>query len=187
MLDVAHKKIDEKIKDNVTLLQGNMKFFELSKKFSLIFIAFRSFQSLLTREEQVSCLQCISKHLADDGTFIVDLFAPRHDFLAQVARKLDLPKFHDEENDVSITRRCEDKYDLAKQTLHEDRFYEWTDKSGKFHSRKWSFDLSYLFRHEAELLLEKCGFTVEKVYGDFDKSPYNYYSGEQVFVARKSS
>jgi hypothetical protein len=169
----------------VTLLQGDMTSFELSRKFSLIFIAFRSFQSLLTRQEQISCLQCVWKHLADDGTFILDIFAPWHDLLAQVERKFDLGTFHDQENNVDITRRCEDKYDLAKQTLHEDRFYEWTDKSGQSHCQKWSFDLSYLFRYEAELLLEKCGLKVEKVYGDFDWSPYNYYSGEQIFIARK--
>ena len=187
MLGVAQKKIDDTIKDSVTLLQGDMRSFELSKKFSLIFIAFRSFQSLLTRQEQISCLECVRKHLIDHGTFIVDLFAPRHDLLAQVERKYDFGTFHDEKNNVDIIRRCEDKYDLARQMLHEDRFYEWKDKNGKFHSQKWSFDLSYLFRYEAELLLEKCGFTVEKVYGDFDKSAYNYYSGEQIFVARKSS
>ncbi len=185
MLGVAQKKIDEKIKNNVTLLQGDMKCFELSKKFSFIFIAFRSFQCLLTKEDQVSCLRSVWKHLRDDGTLIIDLFAPRHDLLAQVERKFDLPEFYDEEENVEIARRCEDKYDLAKQTLHEDRFYEWTDKSGKSCCQKWSFVLSYLFRYETQLLLEKCGFTVEEVYGDFNKSPYDYYSGEQIFVARK--
>jgi SAM-dependent methyltransferase len=187
MLDVAQKKVDKKIRRYVTLIQADMASLELAKKFSLIFIAFRSFQCLLTKEKQISCLRSIWKHLRDDGIFILDLFAPKHDLLAQVERKLELTAFHDDENGVDVTRRCEDIYDLAKQTLHEDRFYEWTDKSGKSYCQKWSFDLSYLFRYETELLLEKCGFTVEKVYGDFDKSPYDYYSGEQIFVAGKSS
>lgn len=186
MLEIARQKIEDTMKENVTFVLGDMKSFELSKKFSLVFIAFRSFQCLLTKEEQISCLHCVRRHLADDGTFILDLFAPRHDLLAQVERKFDLGKFHDEEKGADITRRCEDRYNLAQQTLHEDRFYEWTDKSGQPHCQKWSFDLSYLFRYEVELLLEKCGFTVDKVYGDFDRSPYDYYSGEQIFVARKA-
>ena len=185
MLNIARKKIDNAIGNKVTLVKGDMKAFELSKRYSLIFIAFRSFQCLLTKEEQLSCLECVCEHLVDDGTFIIDLFAPRHDLLAQVNRSIDLGKFYDEENDEYVTRRAEDKYDLARQTLHEDRFYEWTDKNGECHRRQWSFDLSYLFRYEAELLLEKCGFAVEQVYGDFDRSPYNYFSGEQVFVVRK--
>jgi hypothetical protein len=166
-------------------MHGDMRAFSITKKFLMIFIAFRSFQSLLTKEDQVACLEAVHKHLADDGLFILDLFAPWHDYLAQVRRTIDLGKFHDEERNVDVARRAEDEYDLAKQTLHEDRYYEWTDQDGKFHSHKWSFDLSYLFRYEAELLLEKCGFGVEQVYGSFDKAPYDYHSGEQIFVARK--
>lgn len=185
MLNIARRGIDDTIRNKVTLVKGDMKAFELSKRFSLVFVAFRSFQCLLSKEEQLSCLECVWKHLADNGTFIIDLFAPRHDLLAQVRRSIELGKFYDEENDVYVTRRADDKYDLAKQTLHEDRFYEWTDKNGEFRCHTWSFDLSYLFRYEAELLLEKSRFRVERIYGDFDKSPYNYFSGEQIFVVRK--
>jgi ubiquinone/menaquinone biosynthesis C-methylase UbiE len=189
MLHVARRKMntDGNLKQNITLINDDMRNFDLNKEFSMIFIAFRSFQSLLTRQEHIACLEAVHRHLSDDGLFILDLFAPRHDYLAQVNRTIDLGTFHDEEYDVDVTRRAEDRYDLAKQTLHEDRYYEWTDQDGKFHSHKWSFGLSYLFRYEAELLLEKCGFGVEMVYGDFDKSPYDYYSGEQIFIARKLS
>ena len=44
-----------------------------------------------------------------------------------------------------------------------------------------------IIRYEAELLLEKYGFKVENVFGDFDRSPYNYRSGEQIFVTRMVS
>jgi SAM-dependent methyltransferase len=187
MLNIVRKKIgvDEKLKKKVTLVNADMRDFDIEKKFLMIFIAFRSFQSLIIKKDQIACLMAVHKHLADDGYFILDLFAPRHDYLAQVNRTVDLGKFHDEEYDVHVARRAEDRYDLAKQILHEDRYYEWTDQNGKFHSHKWSFDLSYLFRYEAELLLDKCGFKVEKVYGNFDKSAYDYYSGEQIFVVRK--
>ena len=189
MLNIAQRKIehDENLKRNVTLIRGDIRNFRIDKEFAMILIAFRSFQCLLTKQEQVFCLEAVHKHLSADGIFVLDLFAPKHDYLAQEHRIIDLGKFYDEENSVYVTRRAEDKYDLAGQTLHEDRFYEWTDKSGKAHSQIWSFELSYLFRYEAELLLEKCGFVVDAVYGDFSKSPYDYHSGEQIFVTRKSS
>ncbi len=190
MLCVARKKIeklDKRTRDNITLFRDDLVHFELHKKFSLIFIAFRSFQSLLTRKDHSACLECVHKHLADDGIFILDLFAPHHNLLAQEKRSLYLGRFYDKNKGVYITRRAEDQYDLAQQTLKEDRFYEWTDKDGKFHQHVWSFQLSYLFRYEAELLLEKHGFRVEDVFGDFRKSPYNYYSGEQIFVVSKRS
>jgi SAM-dependent methyltransferase len=185
MLKIARKKIDRAELNSVTLVHGDMRSFELSREFSMIFVAFRSFQCLLTKAEQMSCLACIWRHLSNSGNLIIDLFAPRHDYLAQVQRSFELGEFYDTENDVHVNRRAEDRYDLAKQTLHEDRYYEWTDKSGEAHCHKWSFDLSYLFRYEVELLLDKCRFRVEEIFGDFDRSPYDYFSGEQIFVARK--
>ena len=187
MLEIAYKKVnaDESIKGNVTFIKSDMRTFDLKRKFSVILIAFRSFQSLLTKEDQVACLEAVHKHLSDNGLFILDLFAPRHDLLAQVHRTMDMDRFYDVEKDVYVTRHAEDNYDLARQTLHEDRFYEWTDKSGKFHCQKWSFDLAYLFRYEAELLLQACGFRVKQLFGNFNKSSYDYYSGEQIFVAGK--
>ncbi|MGB9721508.1 MAG: class I SAM-dependent methyltransferase [bacterium] len=189
MLKRAQKKISQLEKSsqaNVEVVHGDMRSFKFSKRFSLIFSAFRSFQSLLNKEEQDSCLEHAYQHLEENGFFILDLFAPRHDILAKVNRTIYMGKFYDQENDVYVYRWAEDFYDLAMQTLREDRFYEWTDNDGQFHLEVWSFELAYLFRYEMELLLEKHGFKkIEDVFGDFDKSPYNYYSGEQIFVARK--
>ena len=188
MLKVAHKKVnrlDKGTQRNIKLIHGDMQNFELEEKFSFIFIAARSFQSLLTKEEQGACLDCVRKHLSQDGIFIVDLFAPKHDYLAKRKMSHYLGKMYDKEHDTVITRRAEAEYNLANQTIKEDWFYEWTDKDGVFHRKIWSFELSYLFRYEAELLLEKHGFEIEDVFGGFDKSPYNYYSGEQIFVTGK--
>ncbi len=188
MLVIARKKVKSvsKLRENVTLVHGDMKSFKLNKEFSLIYVAFRSFQCLLTKKDQIACLWCIQGHLADGGCLIIDLFAPRHDYLAKDKLILYPGKFYDEENDVMIARRSEVSYDLIHQTLHENRIYEWQDKSGGSRRRVWSYDISYLFRYEAELLFEKCGFHIENIFGDFNGSSYNYVSGEQIFVLRKS-
>jgi SAM-dependent methyltransferase len=188
MLDVARKKIeqlDRETQARISLLHDDLTSFELRRTFALIVIAYRSFQCLVTKKEQGACLERVHKHLADDGLFILDLFAPRHDFLAEKKRHLELNSFYDETLGVEVRRRAEDEYNCAEQTLIEDRFYEWTDKDGKPNSYKWSFELGYLFRYEAELLLEKYGFGIVDIFGDFKKAPYDYYSGEQIFVARK--
>ncbi len=44
--------------------------------------------------------------------------------------------------------------------------------------------MRYIFRYEMEYLLEKEGFKVIDVFGTFDKKPYNYVSGEMIFVAK---
>ncbi|OYD14830.1 hypothetical protein CH333_07130 [candidate division WOR-3 bacterium JGI_Cruoil_03_44_89] len=188
MLEIAKKKIGNLspvARRRTKLIYGDMKEFKLGRKFPYIFIAFRSFQSLLTKREQGACLDCVFEHLSKNGIFIIDLFAPRHDLLACEKKSLYLGKSYDKEKDIYITRRAEVAYDFVNQTLKEDRFYEWTDKEAHLHCRIWTLEISYLFRYEAELLLEEHGFEIENVFGNFDKSPYDYYSGEQIFVARK--
>jgi ubiquinone/menaquinone biosynthesis C-methylase UbiE len=180
------KQLEKKIQKRITLVQGDMTNFRLRQKFASIIIAFRSFQSLVDKKAQAACLACVHRHLAKDGLLILDLFVPWHNLLAQVRRKVNLGKFYDSEKKVYVSRCAEDEYDLAAQTLKEDRFYEWTDKQGRSRRQIWSFELSYLFRYEMELLLEKYGFKVENIFGDFKGSPYDYYSGEQIFAAKKA-
>ena len=95
MLNIARGKtvkLDKSIGENIEIVQGDMKQFYLKKKFSMIYIAFRSFQCLLTKQDQGACLECVNRHLEDNGLFILDLFAPRHDILAQVKRSLNMDK-----------------------------------------------------------------------------------------------
>ncbi|OYD17453.1 hypothetical protein CH333_00930 [candidate division WOR-3 bacterium JGI_Cruoil_03_44_89] len=188
MLEIAKRKAEKltpPIRKNIKLIRGDMKEFELKKKFSYIFIAFRSFQSLLTKEDQNSCLGCVSSHLDKDGIFILDLFVPKHDLLAKERLSMYPEKNYNKKGNIVITQRAEVEYDLVSQNLKENKFYEWTDENGHFHREIWTFELSYLFRYEVELLLKKHGFEIGNVFGTFDKKPYNYYSGEQIFVARK--
>lgn len=189
MLDVARAKLaalDKKSQANVELVHGDMRDFDLKKKYSLIYIPFRSFQGLLTRDDQGKCLACARRHLTDDGIFILDLFAPLHKFLAMEHRREYMGIFQDRETGIPVTHWAEVSYDLARQTLQADWYYEWTDKNGQFQRKIWNLEIAYLFRFEAELLLEKHGFKVTDVFGGFKKEPYNYYSGEQIFVCGKS-
>ena len=188
MLEQAQKKVNRlsaEVRERIDLQQQDMMTFTLNRTFSLIFCTFRSFQHLLTKEEQGTCLIRVKKHLDKEGIFIIHLFVPFHHLLAQKRRSMYLGTFNDPVTGDVISRRSEVSYNLAAQTLHEDRFYEWTDKEGAVHRHMWSFELSYMFRYEAELLLEKYGFSVMAVYGDFVRSPFDYYSGEQIFVARR--
>jgi SAM-dependent methyltransferase len=188
MLDIARKKLgalDEKNRRNINLIHGDMTNFDLKKKFALIYISFRSFQGLLTRADQGNCLERARDHLSEGGTFIVDLFAPLHKYLAQERRREYMGVFTDRESGIPVANWAETTYDLAGQTLKSDWYFEWTDKNGQFQRLIWRLEIAYLFRFEAELLLEKHGFKIKDVYGGFNKEPYNYYSGEQIFVCGK--
>jgi len=188
MLDIARAKttrLQEDVKKRVHLVHARMQDFNLARTFPLIFCAFRSFQCLVNKQEQGACLTRVYEHLSENGIFILDLFVPFHHLLAKVQRTLYLGSFKSSKLNAVVTRRAEVKYDLAQQTLHEDRFYEWTDTNGEFHRHIWSYDLACIFHQEAELLLDKYGFSIIDVFSNFTKTPYDYFSGEQIFIVQK--
>jgi SAM-dependent methyltransferase len=57
MLEIARNKA--KGHPNVTLLEGDMRSFDLGKNFQLAIIPAHSFQFMLTPEDQVNCLGCV--------------------------------------------------------------------------------------------------------------------------------
>src|SRR5207248_818933 len=82
MLAICERKIQTASLRNVNLRFASMDDFEYDQKFSLIYVAFRSFQHLLHVSQQLKCLQLVRKHLKEDGIFIMDVFAPNLDRLA---------------------------------------------------------------------------------------------------------
>jgi hypothetical protein len=78
--------------------------------------------------------------------------------------------------------------DLFNQVIQAELIYYVTYPDGREERMVHSFPLRYLFRYEAQHLLERCGFEVVDVYADFDKSPYgSKYPGELIFMAAKST
>jgi hypothetical protein len=78
-------------------------------------------------------------------------------------------------------------HDRFNQVIHVETIYYVKHPDGREERLVHGFPMRYLFRFEAEHLLARCGFEVEQLYADFDKSAYgSKYPGELIFVARKS-
>jgi hypothetical protein len=58
-----------------------------------------------------------------------------------------------------------------------------THPGGKQERLVMAWTLRYFFRYEVEHLLARCGFRVEAVNGNFDRSPLQDTSPEMIFVA----
>ena len=70
------KKLRPRIK-TPHFIKGDMRDFDLGQQFNLVFIPFRSFQLLLSVEDQSRALACIKNHLEPGGRLIFNLFVPR--------------------------------------------------------------------------------------------------------------
>ena len=66
MIEVCRARLREEAADvqsRVQLVEGDMRRFDLSRTFKLITTPFRSFQHLITVEDQRACLASVHRHL----------------------------------------------------------------------------------------------------------------------------
>ena len=76
--------------------------------------------------------------------------------------------FYVPEFDRTVCRTTEVRPDPAKQKQRVIFHYTWFDGFGKEKRQKTEFDLTFIFPRELEMLLERNGFRLEKLYGNYD-------------------
>ena len=186
-LAVARRKLAQEsaeVQARVRLVEGDMSGFDLGERFGLIFITFRSFQALLERSQQRGCLLCCARHLKPGGRLGIDVFNLRRSRLAAQGAIEETPgEFRGPDGGVVRETGCTE-YDIATQRLIWRSRYESTAPDGTATVREYALELRYFFRFEMEWMFEACGFEVEALYGDFDRSPFTADSPEMIFVAK---
>jgi SAM-dependent methyltransferase len=191
MLSVCREKLlsqSNAVQSKVTsLIQGDMRDFELGRKFSLATIPFRPFQHLLTVADEISCLKTIRRHLVEGGKLVLDIFNPSLQHLADeryLQEHGEEPEFVTADGRKVVRRARIVSRDYFRQITHNELIYDVTHPDGREERHVHRFPMRYLFKFEAEHLLARCGFGLEAVYADYDKSPYgSKYPGELILVA----
>jgi SAM-dependent methyltransferase len=192
MLAVCREKLLSESEDVrakvIDLVQGDMRTFELGRKFSLVTIPFRPFQHLLTVEDQMSCLESIRKHLGAGGKLILDIFNPSlphltdERYLQEISEE---PEFATADGRKVVRRARIVSRDYFNQITHNESIYYVTHPDAREERFVHRFPMRYLFKFEVEHLLARCDFGIEAVYSDYDESPYgSKYPGELIFVAK---
>ena len=193
MLGVCRDRLQEahdEVRSRAEIIEADIRDFDLGRTFNLVTVPFRSFQHLITVEDQISCLKCVKRHLVDDGRLILDVFNPSLEALT--ADNLgeesgEEPRFDMPDGRQVVRRHKVVARDLCKQVQQVELIYYVTYPDGREERLVQAFPMRYLFRYEAEHLLERCGFAVLEIYAGFDRSPYgSTYPGELIIVAAKS-
>ena len=177
-----------KVRDNVKLVQGEFQSFDLRSRFGLVICPFNSFMHLLSVEEQLSCLTCVHEHLVPGGRFAFDVFDP--DVTRMTSTRFTeegQPQRFEQPTGSNIDLRHRNKsVDFLSQRIESEISLDVTHRDGRRERVSHPVRQRYLFRYEAEHLLERCGFEVEALYSDFQGSPHGaVYPGSLVFVAKK--
>ncbi|CAM3607222.1 class I SAM-dependent methyltransferase [Brevibacillus invocatus] len=185
MLEKARAKaLEAGVADNLKLLQGDMRKFQLEQSFSLIMIPFRSFLHLMHIHEQMKALTCIRKHLAPGGKFVMNVFVPKISHFAEESEKMSLRGTYRMDDGDELAMWDYTRYDHFQQWSEVTRIYERSNPAGVVTERvKGTFTLRYIFPAELHHLLRLNGLKVVERYGTFAKTPLDASSNECILVA----
>lgn len=192
MLNICRASLDREppeVRARVRLHHGDMRAPALNGPYALITLPFRSFLHVLTVEDQLRTLSALHALLVPGGRLVLDIFNPSLPYLTD-PRAITEPIV---EPDTALPdgRRLLRTYrvvsrDHITQTQLVEFGFRITEPDGRWHEQRDTFALRYIFRYEAEHLLERAGFRVEALYAGYDRQPYgSTYPGELVFVARR--
>lgn len=186
MLRIARAKVQAAgISDRGRLIQGDFRHGLTAGRYRLAFALMNTFLHL-GRPEQESALRGWHSALAPHGLLLIDIFAPDVAELAALDGRLEWDKtWIDPATGRQVMKLLARTVDPAEQVIEASHIYDEIDADGLVRRSVASFELTYLWKNEAHLLLEKTGFEVEELYGDWAMSDFNSTSERMIFVARK--
>ncbi len=189
MLSVAREKSIGM--SNARWVQGDMRSFELGETFGLAIIPGHSFQNILTAQDQVATLRAIKQRLVPGGILVVHLDHLSVSWLGELTGDQGgvletAGSFCHPETGQQIRTSQAWWYEPATQTAVSQTVWEAIDANGEVLDRWESGPLRFhcVFRFEMEHLLERTGFVIESVYGDFFRNELQNESSEMIWVAR---
>ncbi|MGE5601879.1 MAG: hypothetical protein ACM30E_02440, partial [Nitrososphaerales archaeon] len=133
-----------------------------------------------------STLRAWYNALAPRGLLLIDIFAPDVAELAALNGRLEWDKtWTNPATGRQVMKLLARTVDPAEQVMQVSHIYDEIGADGLVRRSVASFELTYLWRNEAGLLLEKTGFEVEELYGDWEMGDFDSASERMIFVARR--
>ncbi|MFQ6613589.1 MAG: class I SAM-dependent methyltransferase [Fidelibacterota bacterium] len=175
----ARKKL-EGLNLSGEIITGDMRTFNLERKFDFIFIAFNSFLHLLTDRDARQCLSRVKAHLKPEGRFLMDIFIPNPDYLYRDPEKLYpvLTFTHPRGGPCRIMEKV--RFNPVSEILDvEWRFYRGNDSAPEF----YYFTMRMYFPDTVDRLITEAGLVIREKRGDHDGSPLKPESPFQIYLA----
>jgi SAM-dependent methyltransferase len=172
----------------------DMRTFELGRKFGFILSPGHSFQFMTTPEDQGRCLEQIKRHLVPNGLLIIHLDNQDFAWLADLQNQKE-PVYeksallHHPITHQNFRRSFAWAYEAPTQTATVFTTWEQVNESGEI-LQSWKMEptrLHCIFPFEMEHLLNRVGFSIEAVYGDFFKNKLTAQSGQMIWIARNQA
>lgn len=188
MLDRCREKLSEEPADvqaRVSLHHADVRALDLDARFALVLAPFRILQHVVAIDDQLAVLEGAARHLAPGGRLVLDVFNPLFRLMVtdRSAEREDTTATLADGRTLRRTFRVP-RIRWADQVSETELIYyvgAGTDSPDARYVQ--AFDMRWYGRAELVHLLARAGFTVDAVYGNFDRSPLTDESPEMVVCA----
>jgi SAM-dependent methyltransferase len=174
--------------DHARLVHGDMTDFDLDATFSLITVPFHTWMHLTTRQAQLAALASIRHHLRPGGRLVIHLPAPATIVEAEHDGALVLENnLSDPETGETVLQFSSTQLDEELQLYYVTWIYDRITADGTVRRLVVPMTLHYLYPHQADLMLQRAGFDVVAMWGDYDRSAYTGESEHLIIVAENTA
>ena len=170
------------VSSRINLIHQDFCRLDIENMFDFAFYPFCTFNYLLTVDEQVAALSSLKKHLTKGAQVVFDLMTI-HTFpnLLYNAHHTQANTVTQGDYDISIATQS--VFNQATQLFSQDRCFEYIKKNDVVFKKRVKMLNRIFFLGEFSLLLEKCGYEINKIYGGYNFSQYNSSSHSLVVIA----
>lgn len=175
MLAQLERKLERlpPLRDKITAIQADVLRHDFDRGFGLILLTYNALMHFREQERQIALLGRLRSWLDPDGKLVIDLPNAGPVFASEDTDSLTLERvFLDDESGHMIMLQSVSALNRAAQLLHVDWIYDEIDGDGAVKRHLAPHTLRYFFLPELRLLLERCGFALEKVCGDTEDGEY---------------
>lgn len=181
MLNVAGEK-SAKSGLAIEWVKGDMRNFNLEKKFSLIILAANALCHLLTLDDFEACMSAVKNHLTPDGRFVIGVFVPKHELLIEKpGERFPFSEYEDSEGRGRI--RVTQSYEYEADTQIK-KIKTYHPVPGKDVEIEGELNMRMYFPQELDALLKYNGFVIENKFGSNDETPFDKESEIQLVVCQ---
>lgn len=184
MLAQLHKRVDalpRVVADRIAIARGDLRTFDLGKRFSLIVASFNVIEHLYTRGEVAACFERVAAHLEPGGAFMFDVQLPDLAWLIRDPNKRwARTRFTDPSTGTPVWYSTNHDYDPVSQIVLIRIYYDPVD--GKGPSRVVKLTQRKFYPAELEALVSHAGFRMVERFGDFTGEPLGDGAQSQLLV-----
>lgn len=171
MLDSLQKKIKKNACHNIKVINQDMCKLDLKQSFDYVICPFCTFNFLLTLDEQESALSALRKHLTTKSDIIFDLMTPyTFPYVMQECNNLFFDSVGVEDNVVEIY--VNSQFNQQNQIFTQERNFKIRNRNTLISEKQTIMYNRIFLLGEFKLLLEKCGFRIINIWGDYKLSPF---------------